>query len=86
VFCYAQLASPPTPLPGTVRLPGLRGDVPYLVDNLVLPAPSTEPAPPRWLPEPLTLTGSVLATVGLALPVVKPAQAVLVTLRDARAT
>jgi alpha-galactosidase len=86
VFCYAQLASPPTPLPGPVRLPGLRGDVPYLVDNLVLPAPSTEPAPPRWLPEPLTLTGSVLATVGLALPVVKPAQAVLVTLRDARAT
>ena len=80
LFCYAQLSTLSTPVPPVVRLPGLDPDRHYRVtiDDPAGAAHEFNPVRPQWcLDGSVTLTGRVLAAVGLQLPVLWPEQALL---------
>ncbi|WP_431877992.1 alpha-galactosidase [Micromonospora marina] len=82
VYAVSRVATSATQVPGPVRLPGLDPARRYLVRP---PAGVPEPAllelsPPGWLAWPgdgITVSGSVLGSVGLQLPALHPEQAVL---------
>lgn len=78
LFSYAQLASSPSSIPVRLRLPGLAADRRYRVG--VVLRPHGEFTTPDsfggdW-------TGRALATVGLALPRLNPADALVLELRS----
>jgi alpha-galactosidase len=84
VFCYAQLAMSLPEIPAPARLVGLDPDLRYRVVPLLPVGPSAliERVPPPWLSAgEVTLTGRVLSTVGLPMPVLRPEQALLLEVR-----
>jgi alpha-galactosidase len=86
LFAYVQLAASPSETPGLARLPGLDPGRTYRVEPLPLAgAPETKQAvASRWLEAGgVTLGGRALAEVGLALPVLRPEQALLLHLTGA---
>ncbi|WP_431945222.1 alpha-galactosidase [Micromonospora marina] len=82
VYAVSRVATSAAQVPGPVRLPGLDPARRYLVRP---PAGVPEPAllelsPPGWLAWPgdgITVSGSVLGSVGLQLPALHPEQALL---------
>ncbi len=85
-YVLARLATGPAATPGRVTLPGLVPDRPYRVRvraEAGLPA-TVQAAPPAWweqaLGEGVVLTGRLLEKVGLAMPVLAPAQALVLHL------
>jgi alpha-galactosidase len=86
LFGYVRLASPPDAVPGRVRLPGLDPDRRYVVrvaDGLGAPDAGRW-AGPEWVGGgPVTLSGSLLTSAGLAMPALQPASALVL---DVRAT
>lgn len=85
VFSYARLTTGPGETPPALVFPGLDPAARYQIRPL---APAGEPEsghrrPPGWLADgQITLPGRVLATVGLAAPVLDPEQALLLELRS----
>lgn len=83
LFAYVRLASGPDATPGRVRLPGLDAATRYSVrvrDDLGRPA-TVQDAPPPWTTTPSVLSGAVLGRVGLPMPVLAPAAALLLEVR-----
>lgn len=81
LYAYVQLGSSVTTVPEPARLPGLEPDRRYRVAAAY---PAGEPlavqhTPPAWLAGGVELTGRVLATIGLPMPVLVPEQALLLT-------
>ena len=82
VYAVSRVATSVAQVPGAVRLPGLDPKRRYLVRP---PAGVPEPAllemsPPGWLAWPgdgITVSGSVLGSVGVQLPALHPEQALL---------
>lgn len=83
LFSYAQLTTSGAEAPGVMRFDGLDTDRRYTV-RPVQPAGApgtTGSRDPAWILDgSITLPGSVLQTVGLAVPVLQPEQALLVEL------
>ncbi|TFC34557.1 alpha-galactosidase [Cryobacterium sp. TMT2-17-1] len=95
LFAQVALAAPRAALPERMRFPGLAPERRYRVAPLSLGVPprTIQDAPPAWLAEPgssgaagafgtdgsVTLTGAVLALVGLPAPLLAPEQAALFT-------
>jgi alpha-galactosidase len=83
VFVYAQTGVSIDPTPPRLRLPGLDPTTVYALR----PCPEIDLrqadlwAQAPWLFVPLRLPGAVLATVGLAAPLLQPAQALVFELR-----
>ncbi|WP_082608377.1 alpha-galactosidase [Oerskovia sp. Root918] len=78
VYSFASLARAAVASPGRIRLPGLGRDVTYRVGPvLVGGVPQGADPAPWWDGGPLTLSGAVLATVGVVMPALRPEQAVL---------
>jgi len=80
VFCYAQLTMSLPEIPAPAMLVGLDPDRTYRVVPLMPVGPSAlvERVPPPWLSAgEVTLTGRMLSTVGLPMPVLRPEQALL---------
>jgi alpha-galactosidase len=80
VFTYVALAAPRTALPASLRFPGLDPAARYRVRPLHLDAAPrvVQDAPPAWLRHgSVTLSGTVLAEVGLPAPLLAPEQAAL---------
>jgi len=80
VFCYAQLTMSLPEIPAPAILVGLDPDRTYRVVPLMPVGPSAlvERVPPPWLSAgEVTLTGRMLSTVGLPMPVLRPEQALL---------
>jgi alpha-galactosidase len=83
LFSYAQLTTSALEVPAAVRLPGLEPVGRYAVRPLLLGGATTGVAsavPPWWAEGEVVLSGAALATTGLSLPVVDPAQALLLEL------
>ncbi|HET8616786.1 MAG TPA: alpha-galactosidase [Actinomycetales bacterium] len=82
-FAYARLESAPDAVPPPVRLPGLDAAQDYRVRwrPEVSSTPPVQQAPPPWMREDdgVVLPGRVLASHGLAVPVLGPGQGVLLT-------
>jgi alpha-galactosidase len=86
LFAYVQLTASAFETPGLARLPGLDPGRAYRAAPLaVAGAPETKQAvAPSWLEAGgTTLTGGVLAEVGLPMPVLRPEQALLLHLTPA---
>lgn len=89
VFTVLQTASAPWASPGSVPLPGLDPDRTYRIrvrDEIGLPR-FVQKVPPAWweaaLGEGVLATGRALAVVGLAAPVLSPAQGFVLHLTTA---
>ncbi|HEY3482600.1 MAG TPA: GH36 C-terminal domain-containing protein, partial [Streptomyces sp.] len=86
VFCVVQLAAATDSVPARLRFPGLDPGALYTVSvcpEIGLPT-CFPPRPVPWLTHgSVRLPGSALATVGLAAPLLDPAQAVVIELRAA---
>ncbi len=83
VFCYAQLGTDVTEVPGRLRLDGLDPALDYRVEPVTLgQAPGTQQVmAPLWLGDGgVVARGAMLMTLGLALPVLHPEQALLIRL------
>jgi alpha-galactosidase len=85
LFAYVQLASSPTEAPPPVRLRELDAQRRYRVTTVPLAGgPSAqETAPPPWAADGIVLTGQLLMTVGLQMPVLHPEQALILHLGEA---
>ena len=84
VFSLVQLATSTDSVPARVHLPGLDPDTSYTVAPCPeLAAPDSFPARPvPWLTRgAIRLTGSALSTVGLAAPLLDPAQTLVLEVR-----
>ncbi len=79
VYSYAQLSTAPTEAPPLFRLRGLDASAHYRVRVVpVAGGPNTHQLrEPRWITEGITTSGAALAEVGLRLPVLVPAEALL---------
>jgi alpha-galactosidase len=86
LFSWAVLASSPFEVPVPVRFDGLDPDRLYRVTLALPPGPQAlnQTAGVRWIEEGAELSGRVLATVGLPMPVLNPEQALLIALEAAR--
>lgn len=81
VFALVTLGTPRAALPPPIRLPGLDPDRLYTVRPIGVPPRTLQDAPPLWLAAgSATLTGRVLAEVGLPAPLLTPEQALLLEL------
>jgi alpha-galactosidase len=83
LFTYAQLTAGTLEAPAPVRFAGLDPHRRYTVTVVEPAGPpgTTGDRGPAWMAEgSITLSGAVLHTVGLALPVLQPEQAVLLEL------
>jgi alpha-galactosidase len=82
VLAYVRLTTSPDAHPGLVRLPGLDPRRTYAVRvRNEIGAPATvQAAEPAWMERGVTLPGSVLGEVGLTMPVLAPASALLLQL------
>lgn len=87
-FIIAQLILPTYALSGNLRLTGLLADKFYRIEILDMPD-NIDPkinghvmkALPRWMTVQTTLSGEWLMNIGLPLPVLDPATAMLISLR-----
>lgn len=85
VFVIAQLALPTYALSGNLRLTGLLADNEYSIEILDLPH-HIDPQVnghamksfPKWMTTDTTLSGDWLMNIGLPLPVLDPATAMLI--------
>lgn len=83
VVAWVNMAAPRDAVPGPLRFPGLDPDQEYLIEMLDF---GTSPlliqdAPPPWFATGRAiLTGKVLQEVGLAMPLLAPAQAMVLTI------
>ncbi len=79
LFCYVQLASARTEMLPPLKFPGLNPDATYRVEVTRVGADTGthEIAPPPWLATGTRLTGTELDAVGVQLPVISPAQAMV---------
>lgn len=84
LFAYVQLASSPTEVSPPVRLRELDAQRRYRVTTVPLAGgPSAqETAPPPWAGDGIVLTGQLLMTVGLQMPVLHPEQALILQLGE----
>jgi alpha-galactosidase len=83
VFGYVRLASSPDSRPGRLRLPGLDPELTYRVtrrDDAGTASALIAAGVPWWTEGSVQLTGAVLEQIGLAAPMIDPAQAVLLHL------
>ncbi|MEU6972077.1 alpha-galactosidase [Kitasatospora aureofaciens] len=84
VFSLAQLTRTAESVPPRLRFPGLAPDLTYtitLCPEIGLPA-AFPPRPVPWLTRgTVRLRGSALAAVGLAIPLLDPAQAIVLEMR-----
>lgn len=83
VFSYATVAAPRAAVPEPLRFPGLADDRDYRVAVVPLgaePRVLQDVAPPWWTAGEVTLPGRVLSQVGLPMPLLLPAQAVVLRL------
>jgi alpha-galactosidase len=83
LFSYAQLSTGTLEAPAPVRFAGLDGDRRYtvtLVEPVGKPGTTGDQGPAWTADGSITLTGTVLQTTGLALPVLQPEQALLLEL------
>jgi alpha-galactosidase len=86
VLAYVRLTTSPEAVPGRVRLPGLAPDRRYRVRRRdeIGPPGVVQSRPPAWWDDAeLTTTGAVLGGAGLQMPVLQPAQGVLLHLTPA---
>ena len=85
VFAYVQLASSPTEVPPPVLLKGLDAQRRYRVTTVPLAGGpnAQEITQPPWAADGIVLTGQVLMTVGLQMPVLHPEQALILHLGEA---
>ena len=85
VFALVSLETSPDAAPGRVRLPGLDPDRRYRVRRRDTPpaALGSQVAAPGWLDDEPALTGAVLGRVGLPVPVLAPASAMVLHLTPA---
>jgi alpha-galactosidase len=86
VFAYVQLAGSTAESPAPARLAGLDPERRYAVAPLPVGGePATmQAAPPDWMAGGgLVLSGRTLESVGLAMPVLEPEQALVIELRSA---
>ncbi|MEI2764257.1 MAG: alpha-galactosidase [Dermatophilaceae bacterium] len=83
VFALVQTSASDAQVPAPLRLTGLDPDRAYRVTAMPLAGgPDTQQvAPPPWLAEGLTATGRALALVGVAPPILRPEQALLLVVR-----
>ncbi len=86
VFLVSQLAMPAWSLPGNLRVPGLDTQARYRVSILDAPALLANGQPghtmrkqPDWIQQPQELSGEWLEKAGLALPVLDPESALLLS-------
>ena len=79
VFCHAQLRRPDTSAPPRLVLAGLDPDRGYTLERIVVPGNvgGLTWHQPRWLDEPVTVSGRVLMTMGIQLPILLPESALL---------
>jgi alpha-galactosidase len=80
VFAYVRLTTAPDASPGRLRLPGLEGAREYDVlrrDDAGARTSRSRADPPWWTRGRTTATGAVLERIGLAAPLLNPAEAVL---------
>ena len=85
VFCYVRLESSADILPGRLRLPGLDPDRRYQVvrrDEAGGWSGTARRQPAWWQAGRAQAVGAVLGSVGLAAPMLDPAQAVVIQLTD----
>ena len=70
-------------LPASLVVPGLDAHTRYRAEGVDLgAAPTTvQDASPPWLADGVTLTGAVLMGVGMAMPLLAPGNAVVLSLR-----
>ncbi|WP_211247560.1 alpha-galactosidase [Cryptosporangium arvum] len=83
VFVYSRTTTSPSTQSGRVVLPGLEPSRKYavrIVTEAGSPAYGARVAPP-WTGESVVLAGSALSGVGLAMPTLHPAQALVLELR-----
>ena len=81
VFALVAIGSPAAALPPPIRLPGLDPDRLYTVRPIGAAPRVVQDAPPPWLAAgSATLSGRVLAEVGLPAPLLTPEQALLLEL------
>jgi alpha-galactosidase len=84
LFGYARLATSPDALPGRLRFPGLDPGLEYDVvrrDDAGAPSGVRAADVPWWAAGSTLASGAVLARVGLAAPLLNPAEAALLQLR-----
>jgi alpha-galactosidase len=84
LFAYVRLTTSPDAVPGRVRFPGLDRTRSYTVrvrsdlePDLDGASGSGRSSSPPWCEEPVRLPGAVLADVGLPMPLLDPASALL---------
>ncbi len=78
VVARVTLAAPHDAVPEPLTVPGLDPERIYSVEPLPLGRSRViQDSPPPWLPGPVRLSGAMLAQVGLAMPAMAPAQALL---------
>jgi len=85
VFCYVRLESSADILPGRLRLPGLDPHRRYQVvrrDEAGGWSGTARRQPAWWQAGRAQAVGAVLGSVGLAAPMLDPAQAVVIQLTD----
>lgn len=83
VFVYGRTGTSPATQSGRVALPGLEASRKYavrVVTEVGEPAYSARTAPP-WVGRDLVVSGAVLGGVGLVMPTLHPAQAMVLELR-----
>jgi alpha-galactosidase len=81
IFSWAQLTTSAFETPLPVRLPGLDPDRSYRVAVATPTSPhaALERGAPAWLVDGIELSGSVLAVLGLPMPILNPEHALLIT-------
>jgi len=82
VFSVVQLVASETAVPGPTRFGGLDPARDYRVALLDVGAPAKyiQDAPPPWIADGVTLSGALLMTVGLPMPLLLPEQALTLKL------
>ncbi|MFJ2298556.1 alpha-galactosidase [Oerskovia paurometabola] len=82
VYSYVSLTRAAVASPGRVRLPGLERGGTYRVEPVLVGGlPDGADPAPWWAGGAVTLSGAVLATVGVVMPALRPEQAVLIRAR-----
>jgi len=80
IMSFVAMATGAAVHPGRIRIPGLRDDISYRIEPVDLSASALVRAaggPPSWWTEPTSVSGSVLANIGLQAPMLYPEQALL---------
>ncbi len=82
IFCHAQLRRPDTSAPPRLVLTGLDPDRDYVLERITMPGDvgGLTMHQPRWMDGPVTVSGRVLMTMGLQLPILLPESALLLHL------